>query len=79
MDLLPILCIFIEILLRINAQGEKSLNEFNFGTFMVPFLSDSPACMAVKGLIVLMVSVDVKHGERKAARKKTPDRRPRRQ
>ena len=60
-DLLLILCILIETPLRINAPGEKSVNEFKFGTFAVPFLSDRPACMAVKGLIV---SVDVKHRER---------------
>ena len=33
-----------------HAQGEKSLNEFEFGTFIVRFPSDGPACWAVKGL-----------------------------
>ena len=51
MDLLPLLCILIEILSRTHAQGDESLNEFKFGTFIVHFPSDSPACSAVKGLI----------------------------
>ena len=50
MDLLPVLCILIEILSRTHAQGEKSLNEFKFGTFIVRFPSDGPACSAVKGI-----------------------------
>ena len=36
-----------------HTQREKSLNEFKFGTFIVRFPSDGPACSAEKGLIAL--------------------------
>ena len=46
MDQLSTLCILIEILSGTQAQGEKSLNDFEFGPFIVRFPSDGPACSA---------------------------------
>ena len=49
-DLLSILPILIEIVSRAHAEGEKSLNNFKFGTFIGCFPSDDVASMALKGL-----------------------------
>ena len=49
-NLLLTLCILIEILSPAHAKGEKSLNNFKFGTFTGCFPSDGAASMAVKGL-----------------------------
>ena len=49
-SLLSTLCILIEILSPAHAKGEKSLNDFKFGTFAGRFPSDGAASMAVKGL-----------------------------
>ena len=51
-NLLSILCIFIELFSRGQAQGaKKGLNDFKFGTFIGRFQSNGAASMAVKGLI----------------------------
>ena len=47
---LSILCILIEVLSRAHAKGEKSLNDFKFGTFNGRFPCDGAASMAVNGL-----------------------------
>ena len=49
-NLLSTLCILIEVLSRAHAKGEKSLNDFKFGTFIGRFSSDGTPSMAVKGL-----------------------------
>ena len=54
-NLLSVLCILIEFLLRARAKGAGwvgvgSLNDFRSGAFIGLFPSDSAASMAVKGL-----------------------------
>ena len=49
-SLLSTLCILIEILSPAHAKGEKSLNDFKFGTFTGCFPSDGAASMGVNGL-----------------------------
>ena len=49
-NLLSTLCILTEILSPAHAKGEKSLNDFKFGTFTGRFSSDGTPGMAVKGL-----------------------------
>ena len=43
-------CILIEICSRAHAKGKKDRNDFQFGTFVGRFPSESAASMAVKGL-----------------------------
>ena len=58
-NLLSVLCILIEVLLRAHAKdggggggagGRRSLNDFKFGTFIGRFPSHGASSMAVKGL-----------------------------
>ena len=49
----------IEILSPAHAKGEKSLNDFKFGTFAGRFPSDGAASMAVKGLSVTLTVTPV--------------------
>ena len=49
-NLLSTLCILIEVLSRAHAKGEKSLNDFKFGTFNGRVPCDGAASMAVNGL-----------------------------
>ena len=49
-NLLSTLCILIEVLSPARAKGEKSLNDFKFGSFTGRFPCDGAASMAVKGL-----------------------------
>ena len=49
-NLLSILCTVIEVFSRGLANGEKSLNDFKFGTFIGRFPNAGGANMAVKGL-----------------------------
>ena len=50
-NLLSILCILIEVLLRAHPKmGRGSLNNLKFGTFIGRFLSNDATSMAVKGL-----------------------------
>ena len=51
-NLLLILFILVEILLRVHAKRGKSLNDFKFGTSVSRFSSDGAARMAVKGLSI---------------------------
>ena len=55
--LLSVLCIFIEILLRAHAKGQKSHNDFRFGTFIGHFPSDGAPSMAVKGLTGIVLDL----------------------
>ena len=48
--LLLILCILIKILSHACAKRKKDVTDFQFGTFVGRFQSDSAASMAVKGL-----------------------------
>ena len=58
-NILSTLWNLIEIILSpAHAKGEKSLNNFKFGTFTGRFPSDGVASMAAKGLISLVISVD---------------------
>ena len=49
-NLLLILCILIEVLSCAHVKGEKSLNDFKFGTLIDCLPSDGMTSMAVKGL-----------------------------
>ena len=72
------MCILIESLSRAHAKGKKkqkkktkphNLHGFKFGTFVGRFPSDGSASVAVKGLIFLLLKVDIagpnltSHGE----------------
>ena len=50
-NLLLILSILVEVLLRVHAKRGKSLNDFKFGTAIGRFSSDGVASTAVKGFI----------------------------
>ena len=52
-----LLCIWIEILLRVHAKRGKGLNGFKFGTFIGNFSSDRAESMAVKGLTTAIEAV----------------------
>ena len=49
--LLSTLCILVEVLSRVLAKREKSLNDLESGTSTGRFSSDGAASTAVKGLI----------------------------
>ena len=66
-NILSILCIFIEILSRAHAIGKKHPNDFKFGTFIGRFQSNDAASMAVKGL---RTKKQQQEGGRKKERKK---------
>ena len=55
-NLPSVLCILIEILSPAHAKGEKSLNDFKFGTSTGHFPSDSATSMAVKGLSIRWIA-----------------------
>ena len=49
-NVLPTLCILIELLSRTHTYGAKKPYWFQFGTFIGRFLSDGASSLAVKGL-----------------------------
>ena len=51
-NLLSVLCIWVEILLRAHAKSGESLNDFKFGSCS-RFSSDAAASTAVKGLSIV--------------------------
>ena len=57
-NLLSVLCIWVEVLLRAHAKSGESLNDFKFGSCS-RFSSDAAASTAVKGLSIVRTEKNV--------------------
>ena len=56
-NLLSALCILMESISRTPAKGKKGLNDFRFGTSIGHFQIEDAASAAVKGLILVMLTL----------------------